>query len=206
MYCFEGSIFVAGSAIQWLRDKLFFFKDSKETEDLYSQANKNENIMVVPALTGLGAPHWEPNTRGAIFGLTRDTSIAEIVKATLDSLCYQTLDLIEGMEKDSDTKISEIRVDGGMTENNKFIQSLSNILQIKIIKPNNIETTVLGAAYLAALSSGLIKNIDSITKLWKSNNVYKVGNCFYPKIQGSLIKKQILIWKKTVSILIKYHS
>ena len=110
------------------------------------------------------------------------------------------------MEKDSGTKISEISVDGGMTTNNKFLQSLSNILQIKIVKPNNIETTVLGAAYLAALSSGLIKDIDSITKLWKSNNVYKVGNYFYPKIKRSLIKKQILIWKKTVSLLIKYHS
>ena len=94
MYCFEGSIFVAGSAIQWLRDKLFFFKDSKETELLYSKAKINENIIIVPAFTGLGAPYWEPNARGAIFGLTRDTSIAEIVKATLDSLCYQTFDLV----------------------------------------------------------------------------------------------------------------
>ncbi|MEG3581554.1 MAG: glycerol kinase GlpK [Chloroflexota bacterium] len=206
MYCYEGSIFVAGSAIQWLRDKLFFFKDSKETELLYSKANKNENIMVVPALTGLGAPHWEPNARGAIFGLTRDTSIAEIVKATLDSLCYQTFDLIEGMEKDSGTKISEIRVDGGMTANNKFIQSLSNILQIKIVKPNNIETTALGVAYLASLSSGLTKNIDSITKIWKSKNNYKASNCYYPKIKESLIKNQILKWKKTVTVLLKYYD
>ena len=206
MYCYEGSIFVAGSAIQWLRDKLFFFKDSKETELLYSKANKNENIMVVPALTGLGAPHWEPNARGAIFGLTRDTSIAEIVKATLDSLCYQTFDLIEGMEKDSGTKISEIRVDGGMTANNKFIQSLSNILQIKIVKPNNIETTALGVAYLASLSSGLTNNIDSITKIWKSKNNYKAGNCYYPKIKESLIKNQILKWKKTVTVLLKYYD
>jgi glycerol kinase len=206
MYCFEGSIFVAGSAIQWLRDKLYFFKDPKETSLLYSKANINENIMVVPALTGLGSPYWEPNVRGGIFGLTRNTSIAEIVKATLDSLAYQTLDLIEVMQKDSGTKITEMRVDGGMTVNNEFVQSLSNILQIKIVKPNNIETTALGVAYLAALSSGLIKDIDSITKLWKSKNVYKVGNCYYPKIKGSLIKKQILIWKKTVSLLIKYHS
>ena len=206
MYCYEGSIFVAGSAIQWLRDKLFFFKDSKETELLYSKANKYENIMVVPALTGLGAPHWEPNARGAIFGLTRDTSIAEIVKATLDSLCYQTFDLIEGMEKDSGTKISEIRVDGGMTANNKFIQSLSNILQIKIVKPNNIETTALGVAYLASLSSGLTNNIDSITKIWKSKNNYKAGNCYYPKIKESSIKNQILKWKKTVTVLLKYYD
>jgi len=200
MYCYEGSIFVAGSAIQWLRDKLFFFKDSKETSLLYSKANINENIMVVPALTGLGSPYWEPNVRGAIFGLTRNTSIPEIVKATLDSLAYQTLDLIEVMQKDSGTKITEMRVDGGMIANDKFIQSLSNILQIKIIKPKNIETTALGAAYLAALSSGLIKDTNSISKLWKSKNIYT------PKIKGSLIKKQILIWKKTVSLLIKYHS
>ena len=146
------------------------------------------------------------NARGAIFGLTRDTSIAEIVKATLDSLCYQTFDLIEGMEKDSGTKISEIRVDGGMTANNKFIQSLSNILQIKIVKPNNIETTALGVAYLASLSSGLTKNIDSITKLWKSKNNYKAGNCYYPKIKESLIKNQILKWKKTVTVLLKYYD
>jgi len=206
MYCYEGSIFVAGSAIQWLRDKLFFFKDSKETELLYSKANTNENIIVVPALTGLGAPHWQPNARGAIFGLTRNTSIADIVKATLDSLCYQTFDLIEGMEKDSGTKISEIRVDGGMTANNKFIESLSNILQINIVKPNNIETTALGVAYLAALSSGLIKDIDSIIKIWKSKNVYKVGNCYYPKIKASLIQKQILKWRKTVTVLLKYYD
>lgn len=206
MYCYEGSIFVAGSAIQWLRDKLFFFKDSKETELLYSKANKNENIMVVPALTGLGAPYWQPDARGAVFGLTRDTSIPEIVKATLDSLCYQTFDLIESMEKDSDTKISEITVDGGMADNKKFIQSLSDTLQIKIVKPNNIEASALGVAYLAALSSGLIKDIDSITKLLKSNNVDKAGNCYYPKIKKSLINKQILKWKKTVTVLLKYYD
>ena len=114
MFCYEGSIFVAGSAIQWLRDKLLFFKESKETDILYSISNKKEKIIVVPALTGLGAPHWEPNVRGAIFGLTRNTSIAEIVKATLDSISFQTLELINAMQQDSKIKIKEIRVDGGM--------------------------------------------------------------------------------------------
>ena len=104
MFCYEGSIFVAGSAIQWLRDNMLFFKNSKETDKIYSKANKRENIIVVPALTGLGAPHWEPNTRGAIFGLTRNTSQADIIKATLDSLSFQTLDLIESMEKDAKIK------------------------------------------------------------------------------------------------------
>ena len=200
MYCYEGSIFVAGSSIQWLRDKLFFFKDSKETDKLYSKANIEEKIVSVPALTGLGAPYWNPNVRGAIFGLTRNTSIAEIVKATLDSLCFQTLDLINSMQKDSKTRLKEIRVDGGMINNNNFIQSLSNISQINIIKPKNIETTSLGVAYLAALQVGLLKNTKQIEKLWKKNRIFK------PKVSKKKINAQIKIWKKTIKLLINFHS
>ena len=200
MYSYEGSIFVAGSAIQWLRDKLLFFKDVKETNLIYSEANTEENIIVVPSLTGLGAPHWQPNVRGAIFGLTRNTSIPEIVKATLDSLSYQTLDLIECMQKDINIKVKEMRVDGGMIENNNFIQSLSNNLQIKIIKPSNIETTSLGVAYLAALSIGKLKNLNSINRMWKSEKI------FLPKIKKEEIKKKIIKWKKIISFLIHYHS
>tara|TARA_B110000438_G_scaffold298270_1_gene346180 strand:+ start:621 stop:2105 length:1485 start_codon:yes stop_codon:yes gene_type:complete len=200
MYCYEGSIFVAGSAIQWLRDKLFLFKDSKKTDLLYSKANKEENIIIIPALTGLGAPHWKPNVRGSIFGLTRNTSIPDIVKATLDSLAFQTLDLINGMEKDAKMKIKDMRVDGGMVVNENFVQSISNIIQTKIIKPQNIETTALGAAYLAGLNSGLIKDLNSITKLWK------IKKTFSPKIKKYIVNKQILKWKKTVDLVIKYHS
>lgn len=200
MFCYEGSIFVAGSAIQWLRDKLLLFNNSKQTNLLYAKADKNENITIVPALTGLGAPHWKPNVRGGIFGLTRNTTIPDIVKATLDSLAFQTLDLIEGMQKDSLITIKEMRVDGGMVANDNFIQSLSNILQIKIIKPSNIETTGLGVAYLAALNAGLIKDTHKISKLWKSSKVYK------PKIDNFIIEKQVKKWKETVSFLIKYHS
>jgi len=206
MYCFEGSIFVAGSAIQWLRDKLFFFKDSKETELLYSNAKDNQDIIIIPALTGLGAPYWQPDARGAIFGLTRDTSIAEIVKATLDSLCYQTFDLIDSMQKDSNIKIYEINVDGGMADNQKFIQSLSNILQIKIVKSNNIEASALGAAFLAALSSKEIKDVDSIIQLLKSENANKVSNYYNPKLKKALAKKQISRWKKAVSALLNYYD
>ena len=200
MFCYEGSIFVAGSAIQWLRDKMLFFKDSKETDKIYSQANKNERVIVVPALTGLGAPHWKPNTRGAIFGLTRNTSKADIVKATLDSLAFQTKDLIESMEKDAKTKIKEIRVDGGMINNNNFLQSLSNITQVEIIKPQNIETTSLGVAYLAGLNAGLIKNINEIKKFWKKNKVKK------PKTSKKIIQKEIITWKKTIKNLTVLNS
>ena len=200
MFCYEGSIFVAGSAIQWLRDKMLFFKDSKETDNLYLKANKNENVIVVPALTGLGAPHWQPHTRGAIFGLTRNTSQADIIKGTLDSLAFQTLDLIESMEKDAKISISEIRVDGGMINNNSFLQSLSNITQVKIIKPKNIETTSLGVAYLAGLNAGLIKDINEITKLWKKSKIAK------PKVSKKLVQKEIKNWKKTVKNLILLNS
>ena len=200
MYCYEGSIFVAGSAIQWLRDKLFLFSDAKQTNLLYSQANKDENIIVVPALTGLGAPHWQPNIRGAIFGLTRNTSIPEIVKATLDSLAFQTLDLVNSMQKDAKMEIKDMRVDGGMVANNNFIQSISNILQKKIIKPQNIETTALGVAYLAGLNSGLIKDLKEIKKFWRIKKEYS------PKINKEKAYKQTLNWRKTLKFLIKYYS
>ena len=203
MYCFEGSIFVAGSAIQWLRDKLFFFENSKETELLYSKAKESEDIIIVPALTGLGAPYWRPDARGAIFGLSRNTSIAEIVKATLDSLCYQTFELVRSMEKDSNIKISEINVDGGMADNKKFIQNLSNILQIRIIKPKNVEASALGVAFLASLNNENFNNLDQLIKNKKYNKDIKNYN---PKIKKSLIEKKLLRWQKAVSALINYHD
>ena len=200
MFCYEGSIFVAGSAIQWLRDNMLFFNDSKETDKIYSQANKYEEVIFVPALTGLGAPHWQPNTRGAIFGLTRNTSQADIIKATLDSLSFQTLDLIESMERDAKIKITEIRVDGGMINNNNFLQSLSDVTQVKIIKPENIETTSLGAAYLAGLNSGLINNINEIKRFWKKNQEAK------PKTDKLAMQKRINNWKKTIKNLISLNN
>jgi len=199
IYCFEGTIFVAGSAIQWLRDNLLLFKKSKETNILYTSANPNENIIVIPALTGLGAPHWKPNVRGGILGLTRNTSIADIVKATLDSVGFQTSNLVKCIQKDAKTTIKEIRVDGGMTENENFMQSLANILQVKIIKPANSETTALGAAYLAALGAGFINSTESINKLWKSKKI------FTPKIKKSTIQKKTKAWEKAVNLLVKYY-
>ena len=200
IYCFEGSIFVAGSAIQWLRDNLFFFKDSKETSTLFTKADPNENIIVIPALTGLGAPHWKPNVRGGILGLTRNTSISDIVKATLDSVGYQTNNLVKCIQKDTNITIKEMRVDGGMVENENFIQSLANILQMKIIKPDDKETTALGAAYLAALSAGVIQNTKSITKLWKPKKI------FIPKIKKNEIQGKIKKWEEAIDFLIRYHS
>ena len=199
MFCFEGGIFVAGSAIQWLRDKLNFFKDSSETDNLYSKANKNERIHFVPALTGLGAPYWNPNARGTFFGITRKTSKEDMIKATLDSLSLQTYELIECMEKDSKIKINEIKVDGGMVKNNNFLQSLSNITQLKIVRPKNIETTSLGAAYLAGLQSGIIKNTHQISKFWEKDRVLK------PNISKNKSKINIKNWKLIISTVNKFY-
>ena len=199
MFCYEGGIFVAGSAIQWLRDNLKFFKNAKETDRLYQKASKNEKIFFVPALTGLGAPYWNPNARGSFFGLTRNTSKEDIVKATLDSLSYQTYELIECMERDSNIKISEIKVDGGMINNNSFLQSLSNITQIKILRPKNTETTSLGAAYLAGLQSGIIKNTNEIKKLWEKNLISK------PKINKSQAKFNIRKWKNIIKTVNNFY-
>jgi glycerol kinase len=200
MYCYEGSIFVAGSAMQWLKDKLILFKNLNETSLLYKNAKEDEQIIFIPALTGLGAPHWKPNVRGAIFGITRNTSAPEIVKATLDSIAFQTLDLVNSMQKDAKMKMKDMRVDGGMIRNNSFIQSISNILQTKIIKPQNIETTALGAAYLAGLNSGTIKDLKTIKNFWKMKKT------FSPKIKKKIISKKILKWRETVKFLVKYHS
>lgn len=199
MFCFEGSIFVAGSAIQWLRDKLNFFKDSKQTDLLYSKANKNEKIFFVPALTGLGAPYWNPNARGTFFGLSRNTSKNDMIKSTLDSLCYQTYELIECMEKDSKIKISEIKVDGGMINNKNFLISLANITQTKILKPKNIETTSLGAAYLTGLHSGIINNTNSIIKLWQKDTITK------PIISKRIANSNIEKWKIVINAVNKFY-
>lgn len=200
MYCYEGSIFSAGSSIQWLRDELLFFKNSNETNNMYANAQSNEKIIVIPALTGLGAPHWKPNVRGAIFGLTRNTSPNEIVKATLDSIAYQTYDLIQAMQKDANLKIKEIKVDGGMIANKNFVQSISNILQAKIIEPQSSETTALGVAYLAGINSGVIKDINKIKQLWKKKRIYT------PKIKKDKINKEIIKWRKAINFLINYYQ
>ena len=199
MFCYEGSIFVAGSAIQWLRDNLSFFRNSNETDKLYEKANKDENLYFVPALTGLGAPYWNSNARGTFFGLTRKTSKEDIIKATLDSLSYQTFELIECMEKDSKTKIKEIKVDGGMVKNNNFLQSLSNVTQIKIIRPKNIETTSLGVAYLAGLQSGIIKNTNQIKSLWEKDKVSKA------KISKNKSQLNINNWKRIIKTVNKFY-
>ena len=158
-YGLEGSIFVAGSAIQWLRDSLRLFESASETEKIIKSRNKDSKLLVVPAFTGLGAPHWDPEARGSIFGLTRDSGIPELTAATLESIAFQTRDLIEAMVKDG-AIFTELKIDGGMANNSWFAQKLANTLNLSVLKPKAIETTALGAALLAGIQAGFFSSIS----------------------------------------------
>ena len=170
-YGLEGSIFVAGSAIQWLRDQLKLIKTADETESIAVSTGMVKNVQIVPAFTGLGAPHWDPEARGAILGLTRDTTKNQIVTATLQSVVFQTCDLAEAMLNDS-IELSVIRVDGGMANNSWFLQFLADMLQVKIERPTNIESTIMGVAFLTGLSIGFYDSIDEIEKIWSHDLMF----------------------------------
>ncbi len=187
-YALEGSIFVAGSAIQWLRDGLNFFENASESEDLALQAKDNSKILVVPALTGLGAPYWNAEARGAIFGITRDTGIPEITKAVLESVVYQTKDLLEAMKNDN-ASFNSLKIDGGMVANNWFSQELSNVLQVKVSRPSVIETTSLGAAYLAGLHAGVFDNLFSLKENWSIDKEFEPQNS----------RNRYIEWKEAVN-------
>lgn len=166
-YAMEGSIFVAGATVQWLRDGLNLFADASETEALAQKTRSGHSVYLVPAFTGLGAPHWDPKARGAIFGLTRDTGIAEIVAAGLQAVCYQTRDLQLCMNDDMDAAPGNLRVDGGMVKNSWVMQFLADMLNVQVDRPTILETTALGAAYLAGLRLGWYATLEEIEQLWR---------------------------------------
>jgi len=170
-YALEGSIFMAGATVQWLRDGLKLIDDAAETEALAQRARQDNGVFLVPAFTGLGAPYWDPDARGAILGLTRDTGISEIVAAGLQSVCYQTKDLQKAMENDG-ARPTTIRVDGGMARNDWVMGFLSDILGAEVERPENTETTALGAAFLAGLQAGIFGSLDDLTQCWKSDSVF----------------------------------
>tara|TARA_B100001250_G_scaffold269318_1_gene232357 strand:+ start:3190 stop:4668 length:1479 start_codon:yes stop_codon:yes gene_type:complete len=175
-YALEGSIFIAGAGVQWLRDKMKIINSAKDTEKIVKPLKSNNGVYLVPAFTGLGAPYWKPNARGIISGLTRDTSQKEIVRATLESVAYQSYDLFSAMKNDG-LKPNLIKVDGGMVKNNWFSQFLSNVIDLKVLRPKVQETTALGAAYMAGLKIGIYKSLSDISKNWK------IDKKFRPKIE-----------------------
>lgn len=165
VYAVEGSIFVAGAAMQWLRDGLGLIRHASESLAHAEQVGVENPVYLVPAFTGLGAPHWDPDARGAILGLTRDTGIAEIVTAGLQSVCYQTKDLVRAIQNDG-ARLETLRVDGGMAVNDWVMQFLADILNVTVDRPAVTETTALGAAYLAGLQTGVFSGLDDIARLW----------------------------------------
>lgn len=170
-YALEGSIFVAGAAVQWLRDGIGVIDSALQTEAMASSLNSNKGVYLVPAFTGLGAPHWDPDARAAIFGMTRDTGPAELVRATLESVCYQTADLLNAMRNDGQAPVG-LRVDGGMVQNNWLCGFLADILDVTVERPVETETTALGAAYLAGLHIGIYDSIETVGKIWQSEQLF----------------------------------
>ena len=191
-YGLEGSIFVAGSAIQWLRDGLKIIKSAPETAAIAERTGIVEHVHVVPAFTGLGAPYWDPEARGAILGLTRDSGIDDVVTATLQAIAFQTRDLADAMANDG-IEPSVLRVDGGMAANDWFLQFLADLLGVVVERPKNVESTVTGAAYLAGVASGLYASLDDVAGLWS------VDRSFAPKMEQDLRSRLYDGWLRAVS-------
>ena len=190
-YAMEGSIFIAGAGVQWLRDKMNFFTKAKETEKIVKSLKNNKGVYLVPAFTGLGAPHWNANARGVLSGLTRDTGPKEIVRAIIESVAYQTYDLFEAMKHDG-LRPKIVKVDGGMVMNNWFAQFLSDVINVKVLKPKTQETTALGAAFMAGLYIGEYKSLKDISKKWK------LGKIFIPKMKNKDRNILLTHWLKAV--------
>jgi glycerol kinase len=197
-YALEGSVFIAGAVVQWLRDGLKIISSSQEIETLVKQVTDTDGVFLVPAFAGLGAPHWNQDARGSVFGITRGTTKAHIARAALDSIAYQTYDVLKAMEADSGISIKELRVDGGATVNNQLMQFQSDVLNCKVVRPRVTETTALGAAYLAGLAVGYWKNINDIQQQWQ------VDKTFNPVMQEKQRTELINGWQRAVNASIAW--
>jgi len=198
-YALEGSIFAAGAAVQWLRDGLGVINSAHETEKLAKSIPDNGGVYLVPAFTGLGAPHWAPDARGAIFGLTRGAGPAELARAALESVVYQTADLMDAIAADGAAP-KTLRVDGGMVANDWLMQFLADILDMPVERPMVMETTALGAAYLAGLKAGIYKSTSEITELWSRERV------FTPEMAAGLRRKNLAGWRTALNAVIDRHE
>jgi glycerol kinase len=192
-YALEGSVFVAGAVVQWLRDGLGIIKTSADVEKLALQVDTTGGVYMVPAFAGLGAPYWNQNARGTITGLTRGSTASHIARAAVESIAYQTMDVLKAMEADSGINISELRVDGGASANNLLMQFQCDVLNAKVIRPTITETTALGAAYLAGLAVGFWASIDELQKQWQ------IGQEFTPEITHDKRVELTNGWQKAVN-------
>lgn len=192
-YALEGSIFVGGSAIQWLRDELKIVNDARDTEYFANKAETSNDVYVIPAFTGLGAPYWDPYARGAIVGLTRGTNASHIIRATLESIAYQSKDVIEAMQADSGIPLQALRVDGGASANNFLMQFQADILGVDVERPATLEVTALGAAFLAGLAVGYWSGLDDV------RNRLHIERVFEPSADKEKQVQRYKGWKKAVS-------
>jgi glycerol kinase len=191
-YALEGSIFVAGAAIKWLRDGIGVIASAAETEALATQVSDDHGVYMVPAFVGLGAPYWDPDARGAIFGLTLDATVAHLTRAALEAVAYQSLDLAEAMAADGAAKPAALRVDGGMTANSWLCQFLADILVCPVERPRTLETTALGAAFHAGLATGLWSDLDALSKICVQQD------SFQPRMDAGRRSALIAGWKTAV--------
>jgi glycerol kinase len=191
-YALEGSIFVTGAAIQWLRDGLHLIKDAAETGPIAEKVTDTGGVYFVPALVGLGAPYWDPYARGAIIGITRGTTREQLVRATVEAMAYQTRDVMDVMQSDSGIKVTSLRVDGGASVMDVLLQFQADLLGVEVLRPIVAETTALGAAYLAGLAVGYWKSLDEIEEIWQAEST------FAPAVDKTEMEKKYLGWKKAV--------
>ncbi|MEA1785555.1 glycerol kinase GlpK [Arenibacter sp. GZD96] len=198
-YALEGSIFIAGAVVQWLRDSLKIIKNSADVEKLAASVEASEGVYFVPAFAGLGAPHWNQRAQGSIFGLTRGSTDAHIARAALESIAYQTMDILKAMEADSGVSIKELRVDGGATVNKMLMQFQADVLNTVTVRPKIVETTVMGAAYLAGLAVGYWKDLDEIQEIWQTD-IH-----FSPTQERTAIDAGITGWYKAIDA-VQYYS
>ena len=191
-YALEGSVFIGGAVVQWLRDGLEFVGQSSEIEALAMEVPSSDGVVLVPAFTGLGAPHWDPYARGSIFGLTRGSTKAHIARAALESIAFQVSDVIKAMELDSGIQLSELRVDGGASANNLLMQFQADILQTSVIRPHILETTALGAAYLAGIAVGFWEGVSEVDKKWQKDAT------FAPSPPSDALQKLVFNWNRAL--------
>lgn len=197
-YALEGSVFVAGAAIQWLRDELRMIKSAPQSEEYAAAVEDTDGVYVVPAFTGLGAPYWNPHARGTIVGLTRGSAKEHLIRATLESLAYQTQDVLEAMEKDSGIQLKNLRVDGGASANDFLMQFQADIMNKEVLRPECIETTALGAAYLAGIAVGFWKDKEDIRRNWS------LERTFYPLMEQEKRREKLKGWRRAVRCAIGY--
>ena len=199
-YALEGSVFVAGASIQWLRDGLRMIKTSTQSEEYAEAIEDTEGVYVVPAFTGMGAPYWNQYARGSVFGLTRGTTKEHLIRATLESIAYQSSDVFRAMEEDAGVKIKGLKVDGGASANNFLMQFQADIMDTFVRRPHCIETTALGAAYLAGLATGYYESKDEIRKNWQ------LGRLFEPDMEGEKREKKLKGWKRAVKCALDWAN